>query len=215
MKKNRKVLMGLVCLSVLVGLLALVQNTAQAQEELSMEEWNHQIRREKFDLILPWAMRERKIDMWIHVMRMAIPDNFGEEEFGSTSGVFVFTDRGGDRIERAILGRRWGATQRQRGDGDASVVDASGAYDIIGKSVFVKEPVASPMTEYDFRFKGLREFVKERDPKTIALNFKKDLGPWETYTDDHLWARAISRLHKRLFADLPAGVGSRTAELEG
>ena len=31
--------------------------------------------------------------------------------------------------------------------------------------------------------------------------------PWETYTDDLLWARAITRLHKRLFADLPAGVG--------
>ena len=51
-------------------------------------------------------MRENGIDMWIHVMREAIPDSFGADELGSTSGVFVFTDRGGDRIERAILGRR-------------------------------------------------------------------------------------------------------------
>ena len=39
------------------------------------------------------------------------------------------------------------------------------------------------MTEYDHRFEGLREFVEERDPKRIGVNFKHDLGPWETYTD--------------------------------
>ena len=36
------------------------------------------------------------------------------------------------------------------------------------------------MTEYDYRFKGLREFVEARDPKRIAANFKHDLGSWET-----------------------------------
>jgi len=43
--------------------------------------------------------------------------------------------------------------------------------------------LASPMTEYDFRFKGLREFVEARDPKRIAVNFRLNLGLWETYTD--------------------------------
>jgi len=80
----------------------------QAQEEDELKGWNNQIRREKFDLVLPEAMRKNNVDMWIHVMREAIPDPFGAED-GSTSGVFIFTDRGGDRIERAILGRRWGA----------------------------------------------------------------------------------------------------------
>ena len=61
---------------------------AQAQEV----ELNNQIRREKFDLDLPPAMRENNIDMWIYVMRVAIPDPFGAEELGSTSGVFIFTD---------------------------------------------------------------------------------------------------------------------------
>ena len=81
---------------------------------------NNQIRKEKFDLIIPSAMRKHKIDMWIHVMRDALPDLniqeddlFGAEDLGSTSGIFVFTDRGGERIERAVIGRRWGATQRQ------------------------------------------------------------------------------------------------------
>jgi hypothetical protein len=152
-------------------------------DNMSMEEWNNLIRREKFDMVLPVAMRKNNVDMWIHVMRIAIPDEFGAEELGSTSGVFVFTDCGGDRIERAILGRRWGATHRDWGDGDYKLVEECGAYDIIGKPVFVKEPLASPMIEYDFRFKGLREFVEARDPKRIAVNFRKNLGLWETYTD--------------------------------
>jgi hypothetical protein len=121
--------------------------------------------------------------MWIHVMRIAIRDDFGAEEFGSTSGVFVFTDRGGDRIERAIIGRRWGAAHRAREQGDSDFLEECGAYDIIGKPVFVKEPLASPVTEYDVRFKGLREFVEARDPQRIAVNFRFQLGPWETYTD--------------------------------
>jgi len=155
----------------------------RAEESQNLKEWNNQIRREKFDIILPKIMRKNKVDMWIHVMRIAIPDDFGAEELGSTSGVFVFTDRGKGRIERAILGRRWGGTQREWGEGDHRLVEECGAYDIVGKSVFVNEPVASPMTEYDFRFKGLREFVQARDPKRIAINFRFNLGMWETYTD--------------------------------
>jgi hypothetical protein len=155
----------------------------QAKENGELREWNNQIRRDKFDIVLPMAMRKNNVDMWIHVMRISLPDDFGAEELGSTSGVFVFTDRGGDRIERAILGRRWGTTQRGWGGQDYKLVEECGAYDIIGKPVFVKEPLASPMTEYDFRFKGLREFVETRDPKRIAVNFKIDLGPWETYID--------------------------------
>jgi len=143
-------------------------------------ELRNQIRREKFDLVLPQAMKKNNVDMWIHVMRDAIPDRFGAEELGSTSGLFVFTDRGGDRIERAVIGRRWGATQRQREEVETNLLEESGAYDIIHDPVFVGEPVSSPMTEYDYRFKGLRKFVEARDPKRIAVNFKQTLGPWPT-----------------------------------
>jgi hypothetical protein len=151
----------------------------QAKEEIDLKEWNNQIRREKFDIVLPEAMRKNNVDMWIHVMRVAIPDRFGAEDLGSTSGVFVFTDRVGDRIERAVLGRRWGATQRERGE-QSKLVEECGAYDIIGDPVFVVEPVASKMTEYDYRFKGLRKFVEERDPKRIAVNYREKLGTWAT-----------------------------------
>ena len=155
----------------------------QELEKLSIEEWNNQIRREKFDLVLPLSMRKNNVDMWIHVMRIAIPDAFGAEELGSTSGVFVFTDRDGDRIERAVLGRRWGETHRGWGERDYKLVEECGAYDIISDAIRVQEPLASPMIEYDFRFKGLREFVEARDPKRIAVNFMLHLGMWETYTD--------------------------------
>ena len=159
--------------------LPFANNQAQQVGAIVDVETNNQIRREKFDLVLPQAMKKNNIDMWIHVMRVAIPDPFGAEDLGSTSGIFVFTDRGGDRIERAVLGRRWGATQREREERETLVED-SGAYDIIHEPVFIQEPLASPMTEYDYRFKGLREFVEARDPKRIAVNFKHDLASWET-----------------------------------
>ena len=172
-----------ISLFLLVGLFAQVQATARAQEELSMREWNNRIRHEKFDTVLPQVMRQYDVDMWIHVMRTGIPDSFGAENFGSTSGVFVFTDRGGDRIERAVLGRRWGVSHRGWEEADYALVEECGAYDIIGDPVRIQEPLASPTIEYDLRFEGLREFVEERDPKRIAVNFMLKLGMWPTYTD--------------------------------
>ena len=62
-----------------------------------------QIRRDKFDHVLPQAMRDNGVDMWIHVIRDRNPDGLATE-LGGQAGAFVFADRGGDRIERAILG---------------------------------------------------------------------------------------------------------------
>jgi hypothetical protein len=158
---------------------------ALVQEEGDLREWNHRIRREKFDMVLPEVMRKNDVDMWIHVMRESIPDPFGAEDLGSTSGVFVFTDRGGERIERAVLGRRWGdshAAETWRVTWETRLVEESGAYDIIADPVLVKQPPGGPETEYDYRFEGLREFVAERDPDRIALNFILKLGPYPTTT---------------------------------
>ncbi len=57
----------------------------------------HQIRREKFDNVLPGAMRDNDIDMWIHVIRDGNPDPM-QLHFGPVSGYIVFTDRGSGRI---------------------------------------------------------------------------------------------------------------------
>ena len=152
----------------------------QAQDETErreLQELQNQIRRDKFDQILPQVMRENNIDMWIHMNREGINHSHGfwvcsgfYAEQGSNSGVFIFTDRGGDRIERAVLGRRW------IGD-DFDVVEESGAYDIIGEAVDRTELPGGPETELDYRYKSIGKFVAERDPKRIALNYLENLGP--------------------------------------
>ena len=97
------------------------------------------IRQDKFDLILPGAMRDNDIDMWIHVIRWGDPDPL-ELDLGGEFGTFVFTDHGGDRIERAVLG------------GFGRGIDLLNVYDIFG----------SPS--------DLRQMVEQRDPQTIAIN---------------------------------------------
>ena len=106
-------------------------NQATTTGDDPLKDVNNRIRREKFDKILPEVMRKNKVDMWIHVMREGSSDPFGAEDLGSTSGVFVFTDRGSDRIERAILERRWGdsfAFETWRVDWDTRTVEEAGAY---------------------------------------------------------------------------------------
>lgn len=120
-----------------------------AQEARRRWERMCQIRHEKFDRILPEAMRENGIDMWITVQREGLRDplyyDLGEGYIGST-GYIVFTDRGGERIERAALGI------------DDRRLEACGVYDII---------------EGGF---DLRDFVAERDPKRIGLNMSTSIG---------------------------------------
>ena len=158
----------------------------QEYKKLSIRELTDQIRRDKYDQILPTVMREHNIDMWIHVMREGNVHAFGNYvnsgfygDLGSNSGVFIFTDRGDGRIERAALGRRWasndGSYPVQNPDPDT--VETCGAYDIVSESIPRREGVGGPKTEYDFRFEGIGEFVAERDPKRIALNFRHKLGP--------------------------------------
>jgi Xaa-Pro aminopeptidase len=120
--------------------------SANGQEAKRRWEFMNQIRREKFDLVLPEVMRENGIDMWLTVGRegynepMAV--DLGDAYMGDI-GFYIFTDRGGDRIERAAL------------EIDDYLLNENGAYDIISG-------------DYD-----LREFVAERDPQTIALNTSK------------------------------------------
>ena len=60
---------------------------------------------------MPGAMRDNNVDMWMHVVRQGFPDpldlDFGGRPNWSvtdTLSIYIFTDRGGDRIERAIFG---------------------------------------------------------------------------------------------------------------
>ncbi|MDH5235109.1 MAG: peptidase M24, partial [Gemmatimonadota bacterium] len=89
--------------------LALALPAASAQSHLeARNRWARlcEMRREKFDRILPEAMRENGIDMWIVAMREGHPDPLWEllgRGYIGTTGYFIFTDRGGDRIERVAI----------------------------------------------------------------------------------------------------------------
>ena len=57
------------------------------QEEDELKELINQIRRDKYDLILPQVMRENNIDMWIQVMREGSFDPM-RDELGSKQRCF-------------------------------------------------------------------------------------------------------------------------------
>ena len=116
------------------------------------------LRREKLDLILPGAMRDNNVDMWIHVTRHGDPDPLAHY-FGNTYGYLVFTDLG-DRIERAAFGS------------GGSVPDI----DVRGSDAFART-ISSYGRGYQMAFgygdevyDEFTAFVAERDPQTIAVN---------------------------------------------
>jgi len=119
---------------------------AQAQEAKRRWEIKRMIIKEKVAIILPKAMRENNIDMWILVNTYGRSDPLVADLGGGGGssdkyyknqyvGYLVFTDRGGDMMERASLG---GSLLPKRGD--------------------------------------LKKFVAERDPKRIAVNMSKYSG---------------------------------------
>jgi Xaa-Pro aminopeptidase len=131
-------------------LLCALAHPASAQEARRRWEMQRQIRLDKFEQILPQAMRNAAIDMWI----VAVKENHREplwEDLGrgyvTGTGYYVFTDRGRDRIERAALGP------------GGYLLEQSGAYDIFAAA------------------STLPAFVKERNPRRIGVNMSDELGP--------------------------------------
>ena len=80
---------------------------SMAQEARRRWEVMAQIRRDKFDYILPEVMRENAIDMWITVMREGLHDPLYEDlgrGYVGGVGYYIFTDRRRDRILMKKLG---------------------------------------------------------------------------------------------------------------
>lgn len=135
--------------TILYTIILLISISSFSQE--SMRRWRkmNQVRADKFDLILPEAMRENNIDMWIVTNREGNFDplyaDMGEGYVGST-GYYIFTDTGEDRIERAVLGI------------SGYLLEEGGTYDYFGSA------------------SELKKFVEARDPKSIGLNISKNFG---------------------------------------
>ena len=122
-------------------LLLCITLTSFSQEAHRRWRKMNQIRNDKFDLILPEVMKENNIDMWIVMNREGSFDplykDLGEGYVGST-GYYVFTDDGSDRIERAALGI------------SGYLLKEGGAYDHFGSDL------------------ELKAYVEERDPKPVS-----------------------------------------------
>jgi Xaa-Pro aminopeptidase len=107
------------------------------------------IRKDKFDLVLPRAMRDTGLDMWIVMFKEGHYDPLYEDlgrGYPGRVAFYVFTDRGGERIERAALGV------------EGYMLEACGAYDLVEGS-------------YD-----LKAFVAERAPRKIGVNLSEEMG---------------------------------------
>ena len=118
--------------------------TALNDDVRSRWETSCMIRHDKFDYVLPGAMRRNDIDMWIVIDRgrgtQPMTRDFGIATVNG-QGFFIFTDRGGERIERIQLGP------------ETDLARECGAYDRFGQP------------------DDLRSIVEERDPATIGLNY--------------------------------------------
>ena len=116
------------------------------------------IRNDKLDLILPSAMRDNNVDMWINIARDGQPSSL-EYEFGNFDGYLIFTDRG-DRVERAMFGGIF------TGAGGVNRIDIYGSTEV-ARAITGYEYGQTDFSVYD----EIRDFVAERDPQTIAVNF--------------------------------------------
>ena len=89
------------------------------------------------------------------------------------------------------------------------MVQECGAYDIIAEAFSRREMPGDPKTELDYRFKGVGEFVAERNPKRIAVNYLEEMGlpveyelPRErpdgiSYTDYNLLVKALGEKYTK------------------
>lgn len=118
------------------------------------------MRNDKLDLVLPAAMRDNNVDMWIHVTRGHDPMVM---QFGRTSGYLIFTDLG-DRIERAVFGGSAGAVEN---------IDVWGSEDVARAFAGYNYDNSDPRQGFSVPevFDEITEFVAQRDPTTIAVNY--------------------------------------------
>jgi Xaa-Pro aminopeptidase len=140
--------LNVVFLMIMTGIWAVNSFGQDGKEDMAIA---NMIRADKFNYVLPKAMRNNNIDMWIVIDKgRGTEPLFRDLGFATSNGngIFIFTDRGGKRIERAVLG------------GEPEALVESKTYDIF-------ERVGS-----------LKAFVKERDPKRIGINMSTSTELW-------------------------------------
>ena len=141
---HQSLLTALIVSLLSTGASFVVSGAAAPGEARSRWEISCMIRNDKFDYVLPGAMRRNNIDMWIVIDRGRGTQPMTRDFAVATvngQGFFVFSDRGGNRVERIQLG------------GEIDLAEECGAYDMFG------EP------------DELRAIVEDHDPQRIGLNY--------------------------------------------
>ncbi|GMV05564.1 MAG: hypothetical protein AMXMBFR53_18420 [Gemmatimonadota bacterium] len=121
---------------------------ASAQEARRRWERMCQIRAEKFELVLPKALRDNDVDMWIVVMREGLLDPLWEalgRGYVGDWAYYVFTDTG-ERAHRAAFGV------------GGYMLEECGVYDHFGGA------------------DDLADFVRRHDPARIGVNMAASIG---------------------------------------
>ena len=144
---------GLAAAGILAGAACLAGALAPApldgQEARRRWERMCQIRAEKFDLVLPKAMADNDLEMWIVVMREGLLDPMWEalgRGYVGDWAYWVFTAGDDGRVERAVLGA------------GGYMLEQCGVYDHFGSAA------------------SLRAYVAERDPERIGVNIAESIG---------------------------------------
>ena len=156
---------------------------AQLEEPKASPELMKLIREQKFEVILPRVMRDNKIDMWIHVKRKS---DFFDFEFGEKPGVYIFTDRGGDRIERAVLG----------GQVDRELYDILTPESDLKKFVAERNPkrIALNYTERASSFNIISLTDRKQLLNTLGKKYSKRIVPADRLAADYLAGRGMAEV---------------------
>ena len=156
---------------------------SQFEEPKASPELMKLIREQKFEVILPHVMRDNKVDMWIHVKRKS---DYFDFEFGEKPGIYIFTDRGGGRIERAVLG----------GQVDRELYDILAPESYLGKFVAERNPkrIALNYTDRASSFNSISLTDRKQLSKIIGKKYSKRIVPADRLAADYLAGRGMAEV---------------------
>ena len=156
---------------------------SQFEEPKASPELMKLIREQKFEVILPHVMRDNKVDMWIHVKRKSDFFDFG---FGEKPGIYIFTDRGGVRIERAVLG----------GQVDRELYDILAPESYLGKFIAERNPkrIALNYTDRASSFNSMSLTDRKQLSKIIGKKYSKRIVPADRLAADYLAGRGMAEV---------------------
>ena len=156
---------------------------SQFEEPKASPELMKLIREQKFVVILPHVMRDNKVDMWIHVKRKS---DYFDFEFGENPGIYSFTDRGGGRIERAVLG----------GQVDRELYDILAPESYLGKFVAERNPkrIALNYTDRASSLNSISLTDRKQLSKIIVKKYSKRIVPADRLAADYLAGRGMAEV---------------------